>query len=134
MPTHFNPILEICRNNPLSPNQPYLCVFTHGECTCGNAIPEARKFEAIGLAAKIQQQPARKICWEDLWKFVTDVHCVHHFDEAVNFELVYSFEILEGMVEKERRVEEWEEELRGGEEREEARRRKGEWRGITGVR
>lgn len=81
------------------------------------------------LAVKIRSQPARNLAWADLWRFVTDVHCVHHFDEAVNFELPYTLEILAALLQEEQRQEEklmkseeWEAELRRGEQKEEARR------------
>lgn len=96
---------------------------------CRNPIRETCKMEAMQLAQKLQHQPAKEISWADLWKFITAVHCVHHFDEAVKFELPYSLEILarvlreqEGLDEQQRRFEEWEAVLREGEEREEVRR------------
>lgn len=125
----FDPIREICRNRHLATEEPYVCVFTHGEYACTTVIRTARKTEAMQLAVKMQNQAAKEVTWADLWKFVTDVHCVHHFDEAVNFELPYSLEILTVMLqeqalheEKQRRFEEWEDELRRGEAAEDARR------------
>lgn len=81
------------------------------------------------IAVKLQSQSIKDISWADLWKFTTAVHCVHHFDEAVNFELPYALEILSAMLqeqqsheEQQRRLEDWVAELRRGEEKEDARR------------
>ncbi|SMY25235.1 unnamed protein product [Zymoseptoria tritici ST99CH_1A5] len=98
---------------------------------CQNALTRAAKSEALLHATTLRKLPVEDITWGLLWKFVVAVHCVHHFEQAVEECLATAVKGLGEKVKEAKRVEEerrreaeWVRLLEEAERREEERRKK----------